>query len=113
VDISGVFGDGARLKECRRRSPTTGEARVVSQRIVLDFSAELAQFGYDVLSAHPREIDTRQGTRRLGCYRQALFGLAWLRDKSSPSLAGLRDQPEQLAPMPQAPSASVPPSPAT
>ena len=29
----------------------------------------------------PEEIGTRKGTRSLGCYRQALFGLAWYRDK--------------------------------
>jgi hypothetical protein len=34
-----------------------------------------------LLAAHRREIGTRKGTRRLGCYRRALFGLAWFRDK--------------------------------
>jgi hypothetical protein len=28
-----------------------------------------------------RKIGTRKGTRRLGCYRQPLFALAWFRDK--------------------------------
>ena len=27
------------------------------------------------------EIGTRKGTRKLGCHRHALFGLAWFRDK--------------------------------
>ena len=31
--------------------------------------------------AHRREIGTREGTRRLGCCTQALFALAWFRDK--------------------------------
>ena len=31
--------------------------------------------------AHRREIGTRKGTRRLGCYTQALFALARFRDK--------------------------------
>jgi hypothetical protein len=26
-------------------------------------------------------LPARKGTRKLGCYRQALFGLAWFRDK--------------------------------
>ena len=35
-----------------------------------------------LLAAHRREIGTRKGTRKLGCYRQALFALAWFRDKT-------------------------------
>ncbi len=34
-----------------------------------------------LLAAHRREIGTRTGTRRLTCYKQALFGVAWFRDK--------------------------------
>ena len=34
-----------------------------------------------LLAAHRRKIGTRKGTRRLTCYKQALFGLAWFRDK--------------------------------
>jgi hypothetical protein len=33
------------------------------------------------LAAHRREIGTRKGTRKLGCYKRALFVLAWFRDK--------------------------------
>jgi hypothetical protein len=36
---------------------------------------------FGLLAARRREIGTRKGTRKLGCYRQALFGLAWFRDK--------------------------------
>ena len=40
-----------------------------------------AWFVSGLLASHRREIGTRKGTRRLGCFRQALFGLAWFRDK--------------------------------
>ena len=32
-------------------------------------------------AARRRQIGTRKGTRRLGCYKQAVFRLAWFRDK--------------------------------
>jgi DDE superfamily endonuclease len=54
---------------------------VVSYRVMLDVPRELVQFVSGLLAARRREIGTRKGTRKLGCYRQALFGLAWFRDK--------------------------------
>jgi hypothetical protein len=48
---------------------------------MLDVPRELVLFVSGLLAAHRREIGTRKGTRRLGCYRQALFALAWFRDK--------------------------------
>jgi hypothetical protein len=48
---------------------------------MLDVPRELVLFVSGLLAAHRREIGTRKGTRRLGCCRQALFGLAWFRDK--------------------------------
>jgi DDE superfamily endonuclease len=54
---------------------------VVSCRVMLDVPRELVLFVSGLLAAHRREIGTRKGTRRLGCCRQALFGLAWFRDK--------------------------------
>jgi hypothetical protein len=55
--------------------------RVVSYRVMLDVPRELVLFVSGLLAAHRREIGTRRGTRRLTCYKQALFGLAWFRDK--------------------------------
>ena len=55
--------------------------RVVSYRVMLDVPRELVVFVSGLLAARRREIGTRRGTRRLGCYRQALFALAWFRDK--------------------------------
>ena len=42
---------------------------------------ELIWFVSGLLAVRRREIGTRRGTRRLGCYKQALFALAWFRDK--------------------------------
>jgi DDE superfamily endonuclease len=60
---------------CRER------LRVVSYRVMLDVPRELVLFVSGLLAARRREIGTRKGTRRLGSYRQALFALAWFRDK--------------------------------
>ena len=50
-------------------------------RVRLDAPRELVLFVSGLLAARRREIGTRKGTRKLGCYKQALFGLAWFRDK--------------------------------
>ena len=54
---------------------------MVSYRVMLDVPRELVLFVSGLLAARRREIGTRKGTRRLGSYRQALFALAWFRDK--------------------------------
>ena len=65
-----------------RQSPTCpGRLRVVSYRVMLDVPGELVWFVSGLLAARRREIGTRKNTRSLGCYRQAVFGLAWFRDK--------------------------------
>src|SRR4249920_1103350 len=48
---------------------------------MLDVPRELIWFVSGLLAVRRRQIGTRRGTRRLGCYRQALFALAWFRDK--------------------------------
>jgi DDE superfamily endonuclease len=54
---------------------------VAFYRVRLDVPRELVLFVSGLLAGHRREIGTRRGTRKLGCYRQALFALAWFRDK--------------------------------
>jgi hypothetical protein len=54
---------------------------VVSYRVMLDVPGELVWFVSGLLAARRREIGTRAGTRKLSPYQQALFGLAWFRDK--------------------------------
>jgi hypothetical protein len=44
---------------------------------------ELIWFVSARLADRRRSIGTRKNTRRPSCYRQALFGLAWFRDKGS------------------------------
>ena len=55
---------------------------MITYRVRLDVPRELVLFVSRLLARHRREIGTRKGTRKLGCYRQALFGLAWYRDKA-------------------------------
>ena len=54
---------------------------------MLDVPGELARYVSGLLAQHRRQAGTRRGTRKLGCYRQALFALAWYRDK--PDIARL------------------------
>ena len=54
---------------------------MITYRVRLDVPGELVLFISRLLARHRKEIGTRKGTRSLGCYRQALFGLAWYRDK--------------------------------
>ena len=54
---------------------------MVSYRVTLDVPRDLILFVSELLASRRRRVGTRKGTRRLGCYRQALFGLAWFRDK--------------------------------
>jgi hypothetical protein len=54
---------------------------LITYRVGLDVPGELVRFVSRLLARRRKEIGTRKGTRSLGCYRQALFGLAWYRDK--------------------------------
>jgi hypothetical protein len=55
---------------------------LITYRVRLDVPRELILFVSRLLAAHRRAIGTRKNTRCLGCYRQALFVLAWYRDKA-------------------------------
>ena len=52
-----------------------------SYRVVPDVPFQLAVFVSDLLADHRRELGTRAGTRALTCWKQAVFGLAWFRDR--------------------------------
>jgi hypothetical protein len=54
---------------------------VLSYRVILDVPLPLAAFVSRLLAAHRREIGTRAGTRALTCWKQAVFALAWFRDR--------------------------------
>jgi hypothetical protein len=55
--------------------------RVLSYRVILDVPLPLVVFVSGLLAAHRREIGTRHGTRALTCWKQAVFTLAWFRDR--------------------------------
>jgi DDE superfamily endonuclease len=54
---------------------------VLSYRVTLDVPFQLALFVSKLLAEHRREIGTRAGTRALSCWKQAIFALAWFRDR--------------------------------
>jgi hypothetical protein len=54
---------------------------VLSYRVTLDVPLPLVLFVSELLARHRREIGTRTGTRALTCWKQALFVLAWFRDR--------------------------------
>ena len=55
---------------------------MIAYRVRLDVPKDLVLFVSRLLARHRGEVGTRNGARCLGCYRQALFGLAWYRDKT-------------------------------
>jgi len=54
---------------------------VLSYRVTLDVPLQLAVFVSGLLAEHRRELGTRTGTRALSCWKQAVFALAWFRDR--------------------------------
>jgi len=54
---------------------------VAPYRAILDVPKELIWFVSRLLAAHRRALGTRKGRRSLTPYRQAVFGLAWFREK--------------------------------
>jgi hypothetical protein len=54
---------------------------VLSYRVTLDVPLHLVVFLSGLLAVRRGEIGTRRGTRALTCFRQAVFTLAWFRDR--------------------------------
>ena len=54
---------------------------MLSYRVILDVPLPLVLFVSRLLAAHRRELGTRDGTRALSCWKQAVFALAWFRDR--------------------------------
>jgi hypothetical protein len=54
---------------------------VLSYRVALDVPVQLVLFVSGLLGERRREIGTRRGTRALTCFKQAIFVLAWFRDR--------------------------------
>jgi hypothetical protein len=54
---------------------------VLSYRVILDVPFQLVVFVSGLLAEHRRELGTRDGTRALTCWKQAVFAVAWFRDR--------------------------------
>jgi DDE superfamily endonuclease len=54
---------------------------VLSYRVILDVPLPLVLFISGLLAEHRGELGTRSGTRALSCWKQAVFALAWFRDR--------------------------------
>jgi hypothetical protein len=54
---------------------------VLSYRVILAVPFQLVAFVSELLADHRRELGTRDGTRALTCWKQAVFALAWFRDR--------------------------------
>ena len=54
---------------------------MLSYRVILDVPFQLAVFVSGQLAERRRELGTWSGTRALTCWKQAVFALAWFRDR--------------------------------
>jgi hypothetical protein len=61
-----------------------GGLHVISYRATLDVPRELVQFTAKLLAAERRHRGTPHGSRALTCYWEAVLGLRWFRDRTSP-----------------------------
>ena len=57
---------------------------MIAYRATLDVPRELAQFTAKLLAAERRRRGTPKGSRALACFWQAVLGLRWFRDRTSP-----------------------------
>jgi hypothetical protein len=57
---------------------------VIAYRATLDVPRELAQFTAALLAAERGRRGTPKGSRALTCFWQAVLGLRWFRDRTSP-----------------------------
>jgi hypothetical protein len=66
------------------RSISAGRLHVIAYRATLDIPRELAQFVSKLLADERRRRGTPRGSRALNCFWQAVLGLRWFRDRTSP-----------------------------
>ena len=57
---------------------------MIAYRATLDVPRELAQFTAKLLAAERRRRGTPRGSRALTCFWQAVLGLRWFRDRTTP-----------------------------
>ena len=70
---------------------------MITYRVRLDVPRELVLFVSRLLARHRKETGTRKNSRSLGCYRQAMFVLAWYRDKPDIPRLGARRGSQKVA----------------
>ncbi len=56
---------------------------MIAYRATLDVSDELAWYVPGLLLAERRRRGTPRRSRKLGCFRQAVLGLRWFRDRTA------------------------------
>ena len=68
--------------------PPLRRLRVITYRVTLDVPLQLVIKVSNLLRKRRKELGTRNGTRALTCYQQAVFILAWFRDRPDLSRLG-------------------------
>jgi DDE superfamily endonuclease len=68
--------------------PPLRRLRVITYRVTLDVPLQLVIKVSNLLRKRRKELGTRNGTRALTCYQQAVFILAWFRDRPGLSRPG-------------------------
>ena len=68
--------------------PPLRRLRVITYRVTLDVPLQLMIKVSNLLRKRRKELGTRNGTRALTCYQQAVFILAWFRDRPGLSRLG-------------------------
>ena len=61
---------------------------MITYRVTLDVPLQLVIKVSNLLRKRRKELGTRNGTRALTCYQQAVFILAWFRDRPGLSRLG-------------------------
>ena len=68
--------------------PPLRRLRVITYRVTLDVPLQLVIKVSNLLRKRRKELGTRNGTRALTCYQQAVFVLAWFRHRPGLSRLG-------------------------
>ncbi len=80
---------------------------MITYRVTLDVPLQLVIKVSNLLRKRRKELGTRNGTRALTCYQQAVFILAWFRDRPGLSRLG---QGFGISQATAAPTTSPPPA---
>ena len=76
------------MHKLRATLPPLRRRRVITYRVTLDVPLQLVIKVSNLLRKRRKELGTRNGTRALTCYQQAVFILAWFRDRPGLSRLG-------------------------